>query len=55
MIIGKIYIRSIVGIMTAGIVTVFVGNIVSTEIMIAMYAAIGGYIYVDKELSGETK
>lgn len=49
--IGKIFVRSIVGIVTAGIVTVLVGATVPIEVMIAMYSAIGIYIYLDKEVS----
>ena len=51
--IGKIFVRSLVGIVTAGIVTVLVGAILPTETMVAMYGAIGVYVYLDKDLSGE--
>lgn len=51
--IGKIFVRSLVGIVTAGIVTVLVGAILPTETMVAMYGAIGIYVYLDKDLSGE--
>lgn len=51
--IGKIFVRSIIGIVTAGIVTVLVGTVVPIEVMIALYAAIGGYVYLDKEVSTE--
>jgi hypothetical protein len=50
--IGKIFVRSLVGIVTVGIVTVLVGATIP-EIMIAMYGAIGTYIYLDKDISGE--
>ena len=51
--IGKIFIRSLVGIVTAGVVTVLVGVTVPVEVMIAMYGAIGLYVYLDKDVSGE--
>lgn len=50
--IGKIFIRSLVGIVTAGIVTVLVGVILPVETMVAMYGAIGLYVYLDKDISG---
>ncbi len=51
--IGKIFVRSIVGIVTAGIVTVLVGATIPMEVMIAMYGAIGLYVYLDKDVSSE--
>ena len=51
--IGKIFVRSLIGIITAGVVTVRVGMIVPVEVMIAMYGAIGLYVYLDRDLSGE--
>ena len=51
--IGKIFIRSLVGIVTAGIVTVLVGAILPVETMVAMYGAIGLYVYLDKDISGD--
>lgn len=49
--IGKIFVRSLVGIVTAGTVTVLVGATLPTETMIALYGAIGIYVYLDKEIS----
>lgn len=51
--IGKIFIRSVIGIITAGIVTVLVGATVPIEVMIAMYMAIGSYVYLDRSISDE--
>jgi hypothetical protein len=51
--IGKIFVRSLVGIITAGIVTVLVGTTILPEIMVAFYLAIGSYVYLDKDVSGE--
>lgn len=51
--IGKIFIRSLVGIITAGVVTVLVGTTVIPEVMIAFYLAIGTYVYLDKKVSKE--
>jgi hypothetical protein len=51
--IGKIFVRSLVGIVTAGIVTILVGATIPMEVMIAMYGAIGLYVYLDKDISGE--
>ena len=51
--IGKIFVRSLVGIVTAGIVTVLVGTMIIPEIMIAFYLAIGTYVYLDRDLSGD--
>ena len=51
--IGKIFIRSIVGIVAAGIVTVLVGTMIIPEIMIAFYLAIGTYVYLDRDVSGD--
>ena len=50
---GKIFVRSLVGIITAGVVTVLVGSVVIPEVMIAMFVAIGMYVYLDRELSGD--
>lgn len=51
--IGKIFIRSLVGIITAGVVTVLVGATVAPEVLAGMYVAIGAYVYLDKDVSGE--
>lgn len=51
--IGKIFVRSLVGIITAGVVTVLVGVTVPMEVMLGMYGAIGLYVYLDKDVSGE--
>jgi len=51
--IGKIFIRSLVGIICAGTVTVLVGAILPVETMVAMYGAIGIYVYLDKDISGD--
>jgi len=50
---GRIFVRSLVGILTAGTVTVLVGAIVPMEVMLAMYGAIGAYVYLDKTVSGD--
>ena len=50
---GKIFVRSIVGIITAGIVTVLVGTVVDPQVMVAMYGAIGIYVYLDKAVSND--
>jgi len=52
---GKIFIRSLVGIITAGTVTVLVGATLPVETMVAMFGAIGIYVYLDKEVSGDVK
>ena len=52
-ILGKVFVRSLVGIVTAGVVTVLVGTVVEAEVMVAMFLAIGGYVYLDRELSGD--
>ena len=49
--IAKIYLRSIFGIVTAGIVTVLVGVTTPMEIMLGFYGAIGIFIYLDKCIS----
>lgn len=49
--IGKIFVRSLVGIITAGVVTVLIGSTLPVETMIAFYAAIGTYVYLDKSTS----
>lgn len=49
--IGKIFVRSLVGIVTAGVVTVLVGVDLPVETMAAFYGAIGIYVYLDKEVS----
>lgn len=51
--IGKIFVRSLVGIITAGVVTILVGVTTPVEVMVAMYGAIALYVYLDKDLSGE--
>lgn len=51
--IGKIFIRSLVGIITAGVVTVLVGATMDAQIMAALYIAIGSYVYLDRDVSGE--
>ena len=51
--IGKIYIRSLIGIVTAGVVTVLVGATLPTQTIAAFYLAIGTYVYLDKDISGE--
>ena len=53
--IGKIFIRSLIGIVTAGVVTVLVGVTVPMEVMIAMYGAIGLYVYLDRSVSDELR
>ena len=53
--IGKIYLRSNVGIITAGVVTILVGATMDPQIMAALYIAIGSYIYLDKDVSGEVE
>ena len=50
---GKVFVRSLVGIVTAGVVTVLVGMVVTPEVMVAMFLAIGAYVYLDRELSGD--
>ena len=50
---GKIFVRSLVGIVTAGVVTVLVGATLPVETMVAMYGAIGIYVYLDKDVSGD--
>ena len=50
---GKIFVRSLIGIITAGTVTVLVGTVVLPEVLIAMYGAIGLYVYLDKDVSVE--
>ena len=50
---GKIFVRSIVGIITAGVVTVLVGTVVDPQVMVAMYGAIGIYVYLDKAVSND--
>ena len=49
--IGKIFIRSLIGILTAGTVTVLVGAVLPTETLVAMYGAIGLYVYLDRDVS----
>lgn len=51
--ISKIFVRSLIGIVTVGVVTVLVGSIIPTETLVAMYGAIGIYVYLDKDVSGE--
>ena len=51
--IGKIFVRSLVGILTVGVVTILVGSTVIPEVLVAMFLAIGGYVYLDRELSGD--
>ena len=51
--IGKIFVRSLVGILTAGAVTVLVGETLDVQTMVAFYGAIGVYIYVDKDVSND--
>lgn len=51
--VGKIFVRSLVGIITAGTVTVLVGSTLPVETMVAFYAAIGTYVYLDKDISGD--
>ena len=51
--ISKIYIRSLIGIITAGVVTVLVGVSLPVETMAAFYVAIASYVYLDKDVSGE--
>ncbi len=51
--VGKIFVRSIVGIITIGIVTILVGHIIDPQIMCAFYLAVGTYIYIDKNVSGD--
>lgn len=50
---GKIFVRSLVGIITAGAVTVLVGATLPVETMAAFYIALGVYIYVDKDVSND--
>ncbi len=52
-ILGKIFVRSLIGIVTAGVVTVLVGAVVPAEVIMAMFLAIGGYVYLDHDLSGD--
>ena len=51
--ISKIYIRSLIGIITTGVVTVLVGAELPVETMAALYIAIASYVYLDKDVSGE--
>ena len=50
---SNIYIRSLIGIITAGVVTVLVGAELPVETMAALYIAIASYVYLDKDISGE--
>lgn len=51
--INKIYVRSLVGIITLGIVTVIVGATTPIEVMIALYGAVCTIVYLDKDLSNK--
>ena len=48
--IGKIYIRSLVGILTAGFVTIQIGSSIEPQILLGLYAAIGGYVLLDRSV-----
>ena len=50
---AKIFVRSLVAIIVVGIVTVLVGATLPVETMVAMYGAIGIYVYLDKDVSGD--
>ena len=50
---GKIFIRSLVGIISASVVTILVGADLDTTTMGAFYGAILGYIYMDKDVSND--
>ena len=51
---GKIYIRSIVGIVSISVVT-YLSGVTDQQIMAAYYIACLGMVYLDKDLSGEVK
>ena len=51
---GKIYIRSLVGILSVSAVTYLLG-VTALQTMAAYYATCIGMVYLDKETSGETK
>ena len=47
---AKVYIRSIVGIITMGVVTAYLGD---PSVLTQMYVAIGVVVYLDKSVSGD--
>jgi hypothetical protein len=51
--IGKIFVRSLVGIIVAGVVTILSGETIPVEIMLGLYGMIIACIYMDKDVSGE--
>ena len=51
--IGKIFIRSLVGIITAGVVTILVGATLPFETMASFYGALAAYVYLDRDVSSD--
>jgi hypothetical protein len=51
---GKIYIRSLVGIVSISAVT-YLSGVTDLQTMAAYYIACLGMVYLDKDLSGEVK